>query len=110
MEGVYENTFVKRHGTWMFKSLHFYPTFITDYDKGWAQDAQPVPRRAQRCRRTGRPRRSTRSIPTAHVPPYHYPNPVTGEMAHYPSWAGRTRPSPKPHWRCRAGPSPGTVA
>ena len=43
MEGVYENSFVKRHGVWMFKSLHFYPTFITDYDKGWAQDAQPVP-------------------------------------------------------------------
>ncbi len=43
MEGVYENTFVKRHGVWMFKSLHFYPTFITDYDKGWALDAQPVP-------------------------------------------------------------------
>ena len=26
-----------------FQSLHFYPTFITDYDKGWAKDAQPVP-------------------------------------------------------------------
>ncbi|HEX3838844.1 MAG TPA: nuclear transport factor 2 family protein [Steroidobacteraceae bacterium] len=90
MEGVYENTFVKRHGVWMFKSLHFYPTFITDYDKGWAEDAQPVPV-ASKVLPPDRPPTEVYAIyPTAQVPPYHYPNPVTGEMAHYPSVGGPT--------------------
>ncbi len=88
MEGVYENTFVKRHGVWMFKSLHFYPTFITDYDKGWAVDAQAVPT-ASKIVPPDRPPTEVYAIyPMAQVPPYHYPNPVTGEMAHYPSVGG----------------------
>ncbi|HEY6453803.1 MAG TPA: nuclear transport factor 2 family protein [Steroidobacteraceae bacterium] len=90
MEGIYENTFVKRHGVWMFKSLHFYPTFITDYDKGWAEDAQPVPV-ASKVLPPDRPPTEVYAIyPTAQVPPYHYPNPVTGEMAHYPTVGGPT--------------------
>jgi acetyl esterase/lipase len=88
MEGVYENTFVKRHGVWMFKSLHFYPTFITDYDKGWAQDAQPVPTASKELP-PDRPATEKYAIyPTAHVPPFHYPNPVSGDMAHYPAVGG----------------------
>jgi hypothetical protein len=90
LEGVYENTFVKRRGVWMFKSLHFYPTFITDYDKGWAQDAQPVPM-ASKLLPPDRPPTEVYAIyPSAHVPPYHYPNPVSGDMAHYPMVGGPT--------------------
>jgi len=85
---VYENTFVKRQGVWMFKSLHFYPTFIADYDKGWGQDAQPVPT-ASKVLPPDRPPTEVYAIyPSAHVPPYHYPNPVTGELAHYPKVGG----------------------
>ena len=88
MEGVYENTFVKQHGVWMFRSLHFYPTFITAYDKGWAEDAQPVPT-ASRTLPPDRPPTQIYAIyPTAQVPPFHYPNPVTGQMAHYPGVGG----------------------
>jgi len=90
-EGVYENTFVKQHGVWKFQSLHFYPTFITDYDKGWGEDAQPVPG-INHALPPDRPPTEVYAIyPTAHVPPYHYPNPVTGEIAHYPAVGG---PSP----------------
>ncbi|HEV2702735.1 MAG TPA: nuclear transport factor 2 family protein [Steroidobacteraceae bacterium] len=90
MEGVYENTFVKRHGVWMFKSLHFYPTFITDYDKGWAEDAEPVPT-ASKVLPPDRPPTEVYAIyPTADVPPFHYPNPVTGQMAQYPKVGGPT--------------------
>lgn len=42
-EGVYENVFVKENGVWKIQSMRYYPTFITDYDKGWTQDAQPAP-------------------------------------------------------------------
>jgi triacylglycerol lipase len=72
----------------MFQSLHFYPTFITDYDKGWAQDFQPVPT-ASKTLPPDRPPTEVYAIyPLAHVPPFHYPNPVTGDSAHYPAVGG----------------------
>ena len=54
---------------WKFQSLHFYPTFITDYDKGWAKDAQP----AQGINAALPPDRPPTEVyeiyPKAHVPP-----------------------------------------
>ena len=84
-EGTYENTFVKQGGVWKFQSLHYYPTFITDYDKGWAQDAEPAPQ-ASTVLPPDRPPSETYSIyPKAFVPPFHYRNPVTGERPRYPT-------------------------
>ena len=83
-EGVYENTYVKDHGTWKFKSLHFYPTLSTDYDLGWAKSALP-PAGPSTAVPPDRPPTETYNIyPKAFVPPYHYRNPVTGEAPHYP--------------------------
>jgi acetyl esterase/lipase len=107
MGGVYENTFVKRHGVWMFKSLHFYPTFITDYDKGWALDQQPVPTVSKILPPDHPPTEVYAIYPTAHVPPYHYPNPVSGEMAHYPTVGG---PDPALARAALAGAGTGYVA
>ena len=84
MEGVYENTYVKQGGVWKFKSLHFYPTFITDYDKGWAQDAQPVPTASTEAPPDRPPTDTYEIYPKAHIPLYHYRNPVTGQTSHYP--------------------------
>ncbi len=82
--GVYENTFVKRNGVWKFKSLHYYPTFISAYRKGWAQDAEPAPGES-RTLPPDRPPSEVYSIyPKAFVPPFHYRNPVTGRPAKYP--------------------------
>jgi acetyl esterase/lipase len=87
-EGIYENAFVKQNGVWKFSSLHFYPTFITDYDKGWAKDAQPVPT-ASAALPPDRPPSETYAIyPKAHVPPFHYRNPVTGAPPQYPAVGG----------------------
>jgi hypothetical protein len=91
-EGVYENTFVKDHGVWKFKSLHFFPTFISDYDKGWGKDAQPVPTASTQLPPDRPPTQTYEIYPKAHVPPFHFPNPVTGEPEHYPKVGG---PSPK---------------
>jgi len=87
-EGVYENTFVKDHGVWKFKSLHFYPTFITDYDKGWAKDAQPAPEPSAELPPDRPPTERYAIDPKAQVPPFHYPNPVSGAPPHYPSVGG----------------------
>ena len=83
-EGVYENTFVKDHGVWKFKSLHFYPTLTTDYDQGWAKSAQPAPGPSATVPPDRPPTEVFGVYPKAYVPPYHYRNPVTGEAPHYP--------------------------
>ncbi|HVY80137.1 MAG TPA: nuclear transport factor 2 family protein, partial [Steroidobacteraceae bacterium] len=87
-EGIYENTFVKQNGVWKFQSLHFYPTFITDYDKGWAKDAQPAPTVSARLPPDRPPTQVYEIYPKANVPPFHYRNPVTGEPPHYPEVGG----------------------
>ncbi len=88
-EGVYENTFVKQNGVWKFQSLRYYPTFITDYDKGWAKDAEPVPTASETLPPDRPPTDVYAIYPKAHIPPYDYPNPVTGGPPDYPEGAGR---------------------
>ncbi|MBN1237353.1 MAG: nuclear transport factor 2 family protein, partial [Gammaproteobacteria bacterium] len=88
-EGIYENTFVKEDGVWKFNSLRYYPTFITDYDEGWARDAKPAPGVSEELPPDRPPTDRYEIYPKAHVPPYHYPNPVTGEPPHYPQGEGR---------------------
>ncbi len=84
-EGIYENTFVNENGVWKFASLHFYPTFITDYDKGWGQDAQPVPAALTQLPPDRPPTEKYEIYPKPHVPPFHYRNPVTGKAPTYPT-------------------------
>jgi triacylglycerol lipase len=86
-EGVYENTFVRDNGVWKIKSLHFYPTFITEYDKGWARDAQPVPTANPQLPPDRPPTETYAIYPKPHVPPFHYRNPVTGKAPTYPTEA-----------------------
>lgn len=83
-EGVYENTYVKEHGIWKFKSLHFYPTLRTDYDQGWAKSAQPAPGPETSLPPDRPPTEIYNIYPKAYIPPFHYRNPVTGEAPHYP--------------------------
>jgi acetyl esterase/lipase len=87
-EGTYENTFVKQGGVWRIQSLHYYPTFITDYDKGWAQDAEPVPQASSTLPPDRPPTEIYAIYPKAFVPPFHYRNPVTGERPRYPMVGG----------------------
>jgi hypothetical protein len=88
-EGVYENRFVKEDGVWKFAALRFFPTFITNYDKGWGQDAQPVPGASRELPPDRPPTDLYEIYPKAHIPPYHYRNPVTGADPQYPVAAGR---------------------
>jgi len=87
-EGIYENAYVKQGGVWKIRSLHFYPTFICDYDKGWGKDAQPVAGVSDVLPPDRPPTQLYAIYPKAHVPPYHYRNPVTGEPPHYPGVGG----------------------
>ena len=88
-EGVFENTWVKDDGVWKLKDLRYFPTFISDYDLGWGKDAQPAPT-ASKDLPPDRPPTSVYAIyPKAHIPPYHYDNPVSKLAPRYPEARGR---------------------
>jgi acetyl esterase/lipase len=117
-EGVYENAYVKQGGVWKIQSLHFYPTFITDYDKGWGKDAQPAPGVNAQLPPDRPPSEVYEIYPKQHIPPYHYRNPVTGEPPHYPASGGpsaqlaaaKLAPKAKPFNAGRAKDIESTVA
>lgn len=92
-DGVYENRFVKEDGVWKIQSLRYYPTYITHYDAGWASDARPAPGPSETLPPDGPPTADYAIYPEAHVPAYHYPNPVTGERPVYPGEGAPARAS-----------------
>lgn len=81
-EGPYENEYVKEDGTWKISKLRWYPTFIAPYEGGWLEVEQADLRRDTigRGAEPDRPQSDDyRPYPAAYVPPFHYPNPVTGD-------------------------------
>jgi hypothetical protein len=80
-EGPYENEYVKDHGVWKVQRLHWYQTFVVPYDGGWARNkdvnggryvsGQLPPDRP--------PSERYETWPGVYIPPFHYPNPVTGK-------------------------------
>lgn len=84
-EGIYENRYVKQDGVWKIQSLHYYPTFITDYAQGWGKDAKAASSLLPGLPPDLPPTSRYEIYPKAHVPPYHYANPVTGKAIQYPA-------------------------
>lgn len=76
--GIYENTYVKEDAVWKIASLHFYPSAMTDYDKGWARSALPM-KGPSALFPPDRPSTAVyRSYPGNFIPPFSYNHPVTG--------------------------------
>lgn len=82
-DGVYENEYLKDDGVWKIHRLHYYPNFVAPYDGGWAKlERAPEDWRSQVAREFPPDRPPTqryRPFPDIHVPPFHYPHPVTGK-------------------------------
>ncbi|MGC4028666.1 MAG: nuclear transport factor 2 family protein [Steroidobacteraceae bacterium] len=91
-EGVYENEYVKEDGVWKFKHMKFWPTYFTLYNVGW--DRQGVTEISRSANTPNKefppdepsPAQDTKSMYPEHyfVPPFHYPNPVTGTPVQSP--------------------------
>jgi hypothetical protein len=81
-EGVYENEYVKEDGVWKIRKLHWFATFVAPYEGGWL-DADPKAIEEYALGRGVTPDRPPsmqyEPYPGVFVPPFHYPNPVTGE-------------------------------
>jgi SnoaL-like protein len=84
-EGIYENEFVHDHGVWKIAKLHVYPRLVTDYDKGWAADAQPVNQPSDTFPPDRPPSSAYESYPKFMIPPLHFRHPVTGRPPQYPA-------------------------
>jgi hypothetical protein len=98
-QSIYENEFVKQGGTWRIKSVHVYPRFIVDAEKGWAKDAQPAPGPSRGFPPDKPPTESYEIYPRFHIAPLHFAHPVTGRAPQYPEgtkvWGG-SRGAQKP--------------
>jgi hypothetical protein len=84
-EGIYENEYVRDGAAWKIKTLHLYPRLVTDYDKGWAADAQPVNRASETHPPDRPPTSAYESYPKFMIPPFHFRHPVTGVPPQYPA-------------------------
>jgi hypothetical protein len=84
-EGIYENEFVLDGGVWKIAKLHVYPRLVTDYDKGWAVDAQPVNQPSEQFPPDRPPSSAYESYPKFVIPPLHFRHPVTGRPPQYPA-------------------------
>lgn len=78
-EGTYDLGYVKENGVWKFSKMRWYGTYFTPYDKGWAQSSfgnngpsKDFPPDA--------PTEPYDAYPGHYVPPFPYPNPVTGRV------------------------------
>ncbi len=84
-EGIYENRFVKQNGQWRFASLRYFPTFQTDYAQGWGKQARSADGPLPNLKPDRPPTERYEIYPRAHIPRFHYNNPVTGQPPTYPA-------------------------
>ncbi len=78
-EATYENQYVKDGGVWKIAKLHAYITFYVEYDKGWNKGAVPLPGHLKGLAPDEEASEKYGAFPQVYLPPYHYPNPVTGK-------------------------------
>jgi hypothetical protein len=83
-QSIYENEFVKQGGVWKLKTMHIYPRFIVDAEKGWAKDAQPAPGPSREFPPDRPPTETYEIYPRFHIAPLHFDHPVTGRPPQYP--------------------------
>ena len=83
--GTYENAYVKEGGVWKIQTLHGYFRMYTPYAAGWAKAASANTHPEKDLPPDRPPTVRYAIYPATFIPPYDYPNPVTGEPAPDPA-------------------------
>jgi len=81
-EGPYEIRYRKEAGQWKIHRLHFYRTYHTPFEEGWAKAKSPEGGLRERFAPDLPPSIDYQPYPAAFVPPFHYANPVSGSSAY----------------------------
>ncbi len=85
MGGVYENDYIKEDGIWKILHDQVFNTYFVPYAMGW-KDAprRPPPGISESNPPDLPPTHPFEMYPAAFLPPFHYPNPVTGNAVIWP--------------------------
>ena len=77
-EGPYENEYIKDHGVWKIRSLHWYQTLVVPYDGGWAksEDVNGGKYVSAVLPPDRPPSQSYRTWPGGFLPPFHFDQPA----------------------------------
>ena len=79
MGGVYENDYVKENGVWKIKHDQVFNTYFIPYTVGWKTvQPRPPPGITESNPPDAPPTHPFEMYPKPFLPPFHYPNPVTG--------------------------------
>ena len=85
MGGVYENDYIKEDGIWKLQHDQVFNTYFVPYGVGWKEAVpRPPPGISESNPPDAPPTHPFEMYPTAFVPPFHYPNPVTGRRVVWP--------------------------
>jgi hypothetical protein len=85
MGGVYENDYVKENGVWKIKHDQVFNTYFVPYTVGWKSVMpRPPPGITDTNPPDAPPTHPFEMYPKPFLPPFHYPNPVTGATV---TWA-----------------------
>lgn len=77
-EGTYRNQYKKVDGVWQISDMHFYATFYAPYEQGWHKGPLPNNGPSKSFPPDEPPSVEYDVFPGHYVPPFDYPNPVTG--------------------------------
>jgi hypothetical protein len=80
MGGVYENTFIKEDGVWKINTDQQFNTYFANFSSGWKDtEWRPAPGISESNPPDEPPSVYFELYPRPFLPPFHYPNPVTGQ-------------------------------
>lgn len=81
-EGPYEIRYRKDHGIWRISHLHFYRTYHTPFEEGWAKAKSPLGGVRAQLPPDLPPSVDYQPFPSVFIPPFHYANPITGDRTY----------------------------
>lgn len=78
-EATYENAYVREDGVWKIAKLHAFVTYYVRWNEGWSKGGVPMGTALENMTPDAPQTVAYNSFPDVYIPPYHYPNPVTGK-------------------------------
>jgi SnoaL-like domain len=79
-EATYENDYIREDGVWKIAKLHCFVTYYVRWNEGWSAGGVPMGTELPGMLPDSPQTVDYGSFPQVYIPPYHYPNPVTGKV------------------------------